>query len=132
MWKVLEGIKNDKPIWTGKPIHRGLSIEEIVEKTWQPKEIAPEIARPRWGGSMEFWIISLTNCQPLLEALGRALEGYDLEKVIHPHPISGPLDILQRMQFLRFHLDRHRVQIENIKSHTDFPNHISKLKTTIA
>ena len=130
MWKVLEAIKSNKPIWTGDPIHRGLSIEEIVEKTWQPKEKAPEVAKPTWGGSIEFWIISLNNCQPLLEGLGHALEGFDLENVIHPHPISGPLDIVQRLQFLRFHLDRHRAQIENIKSHPDFPKHLSKLKTT--
>ncbi len=130
MWKVLEGIKNNKPVWTGDLIHRGLSIEEIVEKTWQPKETAPEIARPKWGGSIEFWIISLNNCQPLLEALGHALTGFDLEEVIHPHPISGPLNVFQRMQFLRFHLDRHRLQIENIKARRDFPKQFSESKIT--
>lgn len=130
MWKALDATKNNKPIWTGKAIHRGLSIEEIVERTWQGKEKAPEVARPKWGGATEFWIISLNNCQPLLEGLGRALEGSNLESVIHPHPISGPLDVTQRMQFLRFHLDRHRLQIENIKSHRDFPTTKSKSKAT--
>jgi hypothetical protein len=129
MWKVLEGIKNNNPIWKGELINRGLPIEEIVDKTWQPKEVAPEIARPRWGGSVEFWIVALNNCQHLLEALGQALDGFDLEKIIHPHPISGPLDVNQRMQFLRFHLDRHRLQIENIKSHTLFPSPSPASKT---
>ena len=123
MWRALEGVKNNKPIWTGETIHRGLPIEEIVEKTWKEKETAPEIARPRWGGPVEFWVISLNNCQPLLEALGRAMLGFDLQKIIHPHPITGPLDITQRMQFLRFHLDRHRSQIEKVKSDANFPLH---------
>jgi hypothetical protein len=121
MWRALEGFKNNAPIWKGECIHHGLSIEEVVDRTWQSKEKAPEIARPKWGGPTEFWILSLNNCQPLLESLGNALAGFDLEKIIHPHPISGPINILQRMEFLRFHLDRHREQIENIKSDPGFP-----------
>lgn len=121
MWKALEGIKSNKPLWTGDAIHRGLSIEEIIEKTWQPKEKAPEIAKPKWGGPVDFWIASLNACQLVLEALGKALAGFDLEQIIHPHPISGPLNVLQRMEFLRFHLNRHQAQVERIKSHPDFP-----------
>jgi DinB superfamily len=121
IWKTLEGIKNKKPIWTGEAIHHGLSIEVIVEKTWQPKEIVPEIAKPRWGGPVEYWIASLQNCQILLEALGEKLAGHDLEQIIYPHIISGPLNVIQRMEFLRFHLNRHQRQIENIKAHVNFP-----------
>src|SRR5260221_12871045 len=50
MWKALDGIKSDKPIWKGEPVHRGLSIEEEVVKTWEEKEQAPEIAKPKCGG----------------------------------------------------------------------------------
>ncbi|MGE0590559.1 MAG: DinB family protein, partial [Cyclobacteriaceae bacterium] len=99
-----------------------LPIEEIVSKTWQSKEIAQEIARPKWGGALSFWIISLNNCQTLLEELEVVFDEIDPESIIHPHPISGPLDVLQRMEFLRFHLDRHHGQIENIKRHPNFPN----------
>ena len=121
MWKTLDGIKNDTPTWTGDAIHQGLSIEVIIEKTWQPKEKVPEVAKPRWGGPVEFWIGSLENCQVLLQKLGLALEGHDLEKIIYPHIISGPLNVIQRMEFLRFHLKRHQRQIENLKTHPQFP-----------
>lgn len=121
MWRAFDGIKNNKPIWSGELVNSGLSIEEIVDKTWQPKEKVPDIAKPRWGGPVEYWITSLQNCQLVLETLGEALEGYDLEKIIHPHPISGPLNIIQRFEFLRFHLNRHQAQIERIKAHPDFP-----------
>jgi hypothetical protein len=121
MWKTLTGIKNKKPIWTGKAIHHGLPIEEIIAKTWKEKEIVPESAKPRWGGPVEYWIVALTNCQPLLVELCRQLRGHDPEQVIYPHIISGPLNVIQRLEFLRFHLNRHQRQIENIKSHPDFP-----------
>ena len=120
MWKTLEAFKNNKPIFTGDIIHHGLSVEEIVARTWKEKETVPEVAKPRLGGPVEFWIISLQNLQPLLAALAKAMEGYDLEKIIHPHPISGPLNVIQRFEFLRFHMNRHQKQIENIKAHPGF------------
>lgn len=121
IWKSLKGIKENNPIWQGQAVHHGLAIEAIIEKTWRPKEEVPEIAKPRWGGPVEYWITALENCQPLLESLAKELEGHDLEKIIYPHIISGPLNVIQRMEFLRFHLNRHRAQIENIKKHPDYP-----------
>ncbi|WP_185731553.1 hypothetical protein [Larkinella rosea] len=38
------------------------------------------------------------------------------EAIIHPHPISGPLDIHQRFAFLRFHIDRHRNQVTDLRT----------------
>lgn len=121
VWKTLDGIKNNKPIWKGEAVHHGLAIEEIIAKTWKEKEQVPESAKPRWAGPVEYWIVALDNCQKLLESLCRKLEGYDLEQIIYPHIISGPLNVIQRMEFLRFHLNRHQKQIENIKTHPDFP-----------
>jgi len=122
MWKTLDGIKNNKPAWTGEAIHHGLPIEAIIEKTWKEKEQVPEIAKPRWGGPVEYWIGAMDNCHNLLESLTLALDGYDPEKIIYPHIISGPLNVVQRFEFLRFHLNRHQRQIENIKAHADFPS----------
>ncbi len=121
MWKTLEGIRNNKPIWTGEAIHDGLSIEDIIGKTWKPKEQVPEIAKPRWGGPVEYWIAALEGCQPLLVSLVSQLKGHDPEQIIYPHIISGPLNMVQRMEFLRFHLNRHQGQIEKIKTHSQFP-----------
>lgn len=97
-------------------IHKGLSIEEIVEKTWKPKEIAPAIAAPRLGGPIGFWAASLESLQVELNALGHELHDDELESLIHPHPISGPIDIRQRFEFLRFHIDRHLNQVEELKN----------------
>jgi len=121
MWKTADSIRAGQPIWTGEAIHHGLPIESIIAKTWEPKEKVPEVAKPRWGGPVAYWIMALQNCQPLLEALVNHLTGLDPEKVIYPHAISGPLNVVQRLAFLRFHLDRHRDQIGRIKSHANYP-----------
>ncbi|HEX4948772.1 MAG TPA: DinB family protein [Blastocatellia bacterium] len=121
MWRALDGIRNGSPVWSGEPVHRGLSIEEVIARTWQPKEKVPDIAAPIWGGSLSYWVAMLKVQRVLLQELAAALDGYDLETLIFPHPISGPLDVRQRLEFLRFHLDRHRDQVERVKAHPDFP-----------
>lgn len=121
MWKTLEAFKNGKPLYTGELIHQGLAIEEIIARTWKEKEIVPDVAKPRLGGPVEFWNQALLSLQPVLSAFAEAAKDSDLEKIIHPHPISGPLNVIQRFEFLRFHLDRHSNQIERIKSDPKFP-----------
>lgn len=114
MWRALEAYRRGQPVWTGEHTNRGRSIEDIVAETWQPKEQVPAIAAPRLGGSLAFWCASLLNLQPLLLAFGQAVREDELDAVIHPHPISGPLDIGQRFAFLRFHIDRHRQQVARL------------------
>jgi hypothetical protein len=120
MWKAGDAFRNHNPVFTGEPIHQGMTIEQIIEMTWKEKEQVPETARPRWGGPLSYWTKALENCHPLLESMINSLAGLDPDKIIHPHPISGPLNIPQRLEFLRFHLDRHRGQIERIKSSSGF------------
>ena len=38
MWKAMEAVKNDTPLFTGEPVHHGLPVEMIIEKTWREKE----------------------------------------------------------------------------------------------
>jgi hypothetical protein len=121
MWKAIDRIKNNKPVFSGESIHHGLTVEQIIGKTWKEKEEVPETAKPRWGGNLFFWIASLESCQPLLLQLNDVLGDIDPEKVIHPHPISGPMNMLQRLEFLRFHLQRHQEQVDRIKSDPAFP-----------
>ncbi len=120
VWRALDGYRRGEPVWTGDPVHKGLSIEEVVARTWQPKEQVPEIAAPRWGGALSYWVARLRSQQLVLEELAKSLAGVALEEVIYPHPISGPLDVRQRLEFLRFHLDRHRGQVEALRSEQAF------------
>ena len=121
MWKAFEGKRNGNPIWEGENQNRGLSIEEVIARTWKEKEEVPTVAKPRWGGPINYWIAALESCSITLLRLSEMLGNVELESIIYPHPISGPLDVNQRMQFLRFHMQRHQLQIERVKSHPDFP-----------
>jgi hypothetical protein len=126
MWKALDGVRRGAPVWEGEPRHSGRTIESVVEATWKPREIVPPIAAPSWGGPLTYWITALRAGHAVLEALGHELEimegqGVHLEQIIYPHPISGPLDMRQRLEFLRFHLDRHADQVRTLRAHADFP-----------
>lgn len=118
MWKALQAHQQGLD-WEGERINQSLSIEEIVARTWRheegrPKEEAPASAVPRLGGPLAFWCAALDSCRPLLGALGEKLEGIpdvELERIIYPHVIMGPLNLVQRLEFLRFHLDHHKKQI---------------------
>lgn len=121
IWKAAVAMRTGKPIWSGASVNQGLSIEDVVARTWRPREAAPEGAAPRMGGPLGYWVAALSNAQALLPPLIAVLDGLDGSTVIFPHPISGPLDVRQRLEFLRFHLDRHRGQVESIKGNRAFP-----------
>ncbi len=121
VWQAAEGIRRGRPVWTGEPVHRGLPIEEVIARTWRPKEQAPPNATPQTDGPLAYWATCLDTCQPVLERLGAALDGLDLAAVIFPHFLSGPLDARQRLEFLRWHLEHHRRQIEEIRATPGFP-----------
>jgi hypothetical protein len=115
MWKALHAHRHGKPVWEGDEIHRGLPIEEIIKRTWKEKENVPAIAAPRMSGPIKFWIISLASLQQQLNEMVKELTDADLSIMTYPHPISGPLNMRQRFEFLRFHLNRHEEQLKEIR-----------------
>ena len=121
VWAAADALRRGQPVWTAEPIHRGKSIEQIVAETWVPRQQAPDIATPRRRGPLDYWVVAIQCNQPLLEALPVALAGLDLAEVITPHPISGPWDARQWLAFVRFHLDLHQQQIENVMRAPGFP-----------
>jgi hypothetical protein len=121
MWRAVHAAGTDEPASHSDPPHRGKSIEQIISETWREKEQVPPVAAPSWGGPLAFWTAALEANGRILKALGEVLERHDLEAFHYPHPISGPLDMRQRLEFLRFHLDRHRNQVEVLKRHDGFP-----------
>jgi hypothetical protein len=122
IWRAAEGVARGTPVWTGESPNSGLSIEDVVQRTWRHRETSPESALPRIGGPLGYWVAALRGCSGLLAELKLVLVGLSLEDVIYPHAISGPLDARQRLQFLAFHLHRHRRQIAEVMHHPEFPD----------
>jgi uncharacterized damage-inducible protein DinB len=52
--------------------------------------------------------------QDILRAFGADLQDDELRVQAHPHPISGAMDFQQRLEFLSFHLARHRGQASRL------------------
>ncbi|MBM3725699.1 MAG: DinB family protein [Acidobacteria bacterium] len=117
IWQAALSLRAGAPLFPpDQHTNRGLTIEQIVESTWKPRETAPPVATPHIGGPLEFWTVHLAACQLMLDRLALVLEGLDLEAVVFPHFLCGPLDAGQRLNFLRFHSDRHVQQIEGIRN----------------
>ena len=110
MWKSLHAIRDGKMERKYDSNHKGMPIEKIIELTWQAKELVPAVAAPRMGGTISFWRESLKSLQCILEAFGDDIKDDELRILAHPHPISGAMDFQQRLEFLRFHINRHSEQ----------------------
>lgn len=110
MWKSINAIRNGTMKRKYDSVHKNMTVEQIIERTWKAKEIVPAVAAPRLGGPLLFWTNSLSGLQSILEAFGNYLKEDELRILAHPHPISGSLDFQQRLEFLRFHLNRHEKQ----------------------
>ncbi|MEP6764429.1 MAG: DinB family protein [Gemmatimonadaceae bacterium] len=103
-------------VWSEPRPNSGKSIEEVVALTWKPKETAPPIATPHIGGPLAVWVSSFGSLRFVLADLEKELEGLNLEDIVFPHFLSGSLDGRQRLEFLRFHIERHHAQIERVRS----------------
>jgi len=114
MWKTIDAIREGKMEREFESVHKDMPVEQIIELTWQPKELVPAVAAPRLGGPLPYWIAALDSLQQLLAAFGQHLQHYELRVLAHPHPISGAMDFQQRFEFLGFHIARHRNQCANL------------------
>ena len=112
MWKTLHAIREGRMARVTESSHKEMPVQQIIDLTWQAKEIVPPIAAPRFGGPIAFWHQSLASLQPLLELFAQDLEEIDLRTLAHPHPISGDMDYQQRFEFLAFHINRHAQQVD--------------------
>ena len=115
IYTAAEKYRLGNPIWDEPSSNSGLSIETIIDKTWKPKESAPDSAAPTGKWSLGVWVSHLRNCDDLLLQLAPVLSDLPLEKVIYPHFLCGPLDVMQRLDFIRFHIERHHQQVMGIK-----------------
>ena len=74
---------------------------------------APPPVEPKSGGRpVAYWVARLRSHEALIEELAGAMQVAGLDRVIYPHHIAGPLNGAQRLQFFRWHLERHLAQID--------------------
>ena len=113
VWAALDELRSGKR-WSGDLPNRGKHIDEVIAATWRPKETAPPPAMPHWGGPLAAWTSSQRCLTHLLRDLATQLKGQGLDEIVFPHFLSGPLDARQRLEFLRFHMERHAEQVRRV------------------
>ena len=116
MWAVAQATRHGAEPWEGDLPNQGRTIEEIIARTWREREDAPDSATPQIDGPLAFCVAELEGCQYLLASFAAALHGLDPEAIIYPHFLMGPLNVYQRFEFLRWHMDHHLEQIEEIRA----------------
>ena len=121
IWLAAEALRRGVPFQVGEAVHRGLPIEEVIARTWKPKEKAMAETDPVGEGPLSYWIARYEACQTTLERIPQVLSGLDPSQALDLHYLSGPLDACQRLEFLRFHTDRHYDQVERLKRTGAFP-----------
>ncbi len=90
----------------------GLTIEEVVERTWEETVEAPPLAVPQLGEPSAYWRVRFQNNASVVGDFARLVREDELDALCYAHPISGPFTLRQAFQFVRFHIDRHRGQLE--------------------
>lgn len=120
VWSASEDFRVGK-CWAGDRPNRGEAIEQVVRETWREREVAPPIAAPHIGGPLRFWLSALASLKPVLADLVLRLDGLPLDQVVFPQFLSGPLDARQRLEFLRFHIERHAQQMDRLRRDSAFP-----------
>jgi len=117
MMVALDAWRRGDPVWKEANPNRDEDIETIIRNTWRTKEKAPESAEPKWGGPLPYWVAVHRSCQAVVEDVAGRIEQDELDEVVFPHFLSGPLTMRQRLGFLRYHMQHHVPQIEGIRRH---------------
>ncbi|MBO0861169.1 MAG: DinB family protein [Chloracidobacterium sp.] len=82
---------------------------------------APERVRPQGGVRIEDSLAKMEAAQLGFVEIQKRLEAVDLSEQVFSHPFLGPINVYQWMVLVGEHKDRHRGQIERVKSTDGFP-----------
>ncbi|MBO0724356.1 MAG: hypothetical protein J2P52_02055, partial [Blastocatellia bacterium] len=77
--------------------------------------------RPQGGVHIEDSLAKMGTALAGFAEIQTRLEAVDLSELTIPHPFLGPINAYQWMVLAAEHKDRHRSQIEKVKSTAGFP-----------
>lgn len=99
----------------------GRTLEEIEKPIVADRYRGPSAVDPVAGGLLPFWTDALMSAHILLEKTIAVFDPEDLENGFFTHFLFGKLNAKQCVAFVAFHIERHRRQIEQIASCSNFP-----------
>lgn len=99
----MEGVTEEQGRWRPK------------EAEWSLQEVVEHLVLAEKGGIDSVWKAADAHRAGTPTWTGRSENtGHSIEEVIHPHFLSGPLGALQRLEFIRFHLEHHLPQVRRL------------------
>lgn len=120
LWRMFKAVEDARSEgWRLESPTPEASIEEIVAATWKEQEEAPPLAVPQLGGSPAYWAERMRRNEALVRAFAEFVDDAELDSLAYPHPISGLFTMRQGLEFVRFHLDRHRFHVAEARAHSD-------------
>ncbi|MBT8335005.1 MAG: DinB family protein [Gemmatimonadetes bacterium] len=110
LWRAVEAAGESGPAAIDPP-HDDRTIDEVFADL--PDRVdAPEAVIPkRAGRPLGYWSGRLREHQNAIESLAGAIEAVGPDRVVLPHFVAGPLNGWQRLEFFRWHLERHLAQM---------------------
>jgi len=96
------------------------SLDENGRQHPEPFQ-APDRVRPQGGARIADSLAKIGATLAGLMEIRSRLEAVDLSEQIFPHPFLGPINAYQWLVLLGEHEDRHRGQIDRLKSTAGFP-----------
>jgi hypothetical protein len=91
--------------------NRNRTFEEIIAPLISKRVVTPKAMAPSDTATAEFWIQGLQANQKIVNELPALLSGTDPDSIVFPHFVAGPLNALQWLDFLTFHLEKHHKQM---------------------
>jgi len=91
-------------------------FEQLTGRFQAPERVTPHDALPL-KQSFEKLAVSRRRIYDTLEQLS----GYDLTRLVFPHPVAGDLNAYQWLLMAGAHEKRHGAQVKQIKSEDNFP-----------
>ena len=104
----MPGSSGNALVWT--VLKTGLKVKNPVPEAAPDRDISHEQLEAAWEQAR-------TDLRAFLEALQEA----ELKDAAYKHPIAGPLNVEESLEFLVGHLDHHLRQLNRIRKHPDFP-----------
>ena len=112
LWGVVERLDRGDAVQELDPALARRSIAEVFAGAPERIDAPTAVVPSHEGRPAGYWLARLRGNEALLAELGQAIRRVGLGRVVYPHFMAGPLGGRQRLQFFRWHMDRHLGQID--------------------
>jgi len=117
----IERMRAGRPLYQGVHADKGLTIQEVMAKSFPKKGVAPEVVQPKTNDPLPVLIERYERLGHTLNADFQLFAEVDLETLLFPHPFGALLDMNQWLQLMPVHARQHARQALEVKAAPGYP-----------